>query len=86
MQRARQAWGQIIHWTRAFFRLHWKGALRVRDKLRLNEEALHLVLAGLVGVIGGAATLAYHGANQFIKWLAFGSTGDFLEIAAAVPQ
>lgn len=86
MQRARQAWGKIIHRTRAFFRLHWKGALLIRDKLRLNEEALHLVMAGLVGVIGGAATLAYHGASQFIKWIAFGSTGDFLQIAETVPQ
>jgi CIC family chloride channel protein len=86
VQRARHAWGTIVRWTRAFFRLHWKGALLIRDKLRLNEEALHLVLAGLVGVIGGATNLAYHGCNQFIKWLAFGNFGNFLEIAEAVPR
>ena len=81
VQRAHHAWGTLVRWLRAFFRLHWKGALVVRDKLRLNEEALHLLLAGVVGLIGGAVTLAYHAANQFIKWLAFGSRGDFLEIA-----
>ena len=71
--------------VRAFFRLHWQGALIIREKLRLNEEALHLILAGLVGVIGGATNLAYHACNQFIKWIAFHETGDFLEIAARVP-
>ena len=39
-------------------------------------------MAGIVGVIGGAANLAYQGVNQSIKWLAFGQGGDFLEIAA----
>ncbi len=86
MQRAHHAWGQIVHWLRAFFRLHWKAALLVRDKLRVNEEALHLVLAGIVGVIGGATSIAYHGCNDFIKWLAFGQSGDFLQISQAVPQ
>ncbi len=74
-----------MEWIRAFFRLHWKGALLLRDKLRLNEEALHLVLAGLIGVVGGAVNLIYHACNQFIKWIAFNHGGDFLEIAAAVP-
>ncbi|HMJ90796.1 MAG TPA: chloride channel protein [Candidatus Acidoferrum sp.] len=82
MQRARDAWGRFVSRTRAFFHLHWRGALLIRDKLRINEEALHLVMAGIVGVIGGAANLAYQGVNQSIKWLAFGQGGDFLEIAA----
>jgi len=53
----------------------------IREKLRLNEEAFHLVLAGMVGVIGGVTQFAYHGAHQFIKWLAFGESGDFLAVA-----
>lgn len=81
MQRAHHAGGKAIRSVRAYFRLHWKGALLLRDRLRLNEDALHLLLAGLVGLIGGATNLAYHACNQFIKWIAFGSTGDFLEIA-----
>jgi chloride channel protein, CIC family len=82
---AHNVWGKLVQWARAFFRLHWKAALLIRDRLRLNEEALHLILAGCVGVIGGGVNMAYHACNQFIKWLAFGTTGDFLEIAAAVP-
>lgn len=85
MQRARQFGEKIVRWVRAFFRLHWQGALLIRERLRLNEEALHLILAGLVGVIGGVTSLAYHAANHLIKWLAFGYSGDFLEIADHVP-
>jgi CIC family chloride channel protein len=72
----------LIHWTRAFFQLHWRAALLVRDKLRVNEEATNLIIAGVVGVLGGGASIAYHACNTFIKWLAFGSRGDFLQISA----
>ncbi|HTD68297.1 MAG TPA: chloride channel protein [Candidatus Limnocylindria bacterium] len=85
MQRAREAWGDFERWLRAFFRLHWKGALLLRDKLRLNEDAFHLILAGAVGVIGGATSLVYHACGQTIKWIAFGQTGGFLDIARTVP-
>ena len=81
MDAPHNAWGKMIDRLRAFFRRHWRAALLVRDKLRLNEEALHLVLAGLVGVVGGITQIAYHGCHQLIKLLAFGQSGDFLLIA-----
>jgi chloride channel protein, CIC family len=84
VQRAHNAWAKTIRGTRAFFQLHWRAALLIRDKLRVNEEALHLIMAGVVGVIGGAANLVYQGINQSIKWLAFGHNGDFFQIAAQV--
>jgi len=37
--------------ARDFLHRHWRRALRWREKLVLNEEAFHLVLAGLVGVM-----------------------------------
>ena len=80
----REAWLRLVRRVRAFFRPHWRGALLLREKLRLNEEALHLVLAGLIGVLGGAVSLAYQGLNQSIKWLSFGETGNFLEISQLV--
>ena len=70
---------KLVRRVRAFFRLHWQGALIIREKLRLNEEAFHLLLAGLVGVIGGATNLAYHACNQFIKLIAYQETGDFVD-------
>jgi chloride channel protein, CIC family len=72
----------ILRSVRAFFHLHWRAALLIRDRLRVNEEALHLVMAGIVGVVGGAVNVAYQWANQLIKWISFGHSGDFLEIAA----
>lgn len=86
MQRAHHAWGKSVHRLRAFFRLHWRGALLLRDKLRLNEEAFHLLLAGMVGVIGGVTQFVYHGAHQLIKWVAFGQSGDFLAVAEQTPM
>lgn len=74
----------MIRRMRAFCRKHWRGALLIREKLRLNEEVLHLAMAGIVGVIGGLTSLAFHACNQFIKWLAFGEAGNFMEIAARV--
>ena len=84
MQRAHEVWGSFIGKVRAFFRRHWQGALLIRERFRLNEDALHLILAGIVGVIGGATSLVYHALNQSIKWVAFGQPGDFLEIARSV--
>jgi CIC family chloride channel protein len=46
--------------ARDFLHRHWRRALRWREKLVLNEEAFHLVLAGLVGVIGGLVNLAFY--------------------------
>jgi CIC family chloride channel protein len=85
VDRASKAWRGFIIRLRAFFRLHWKAALLLRDRLRINEEALHLLLAGVVGVIGGAVKLAYYACNEFIQWIAFGAGGGFLDISAAVP-
>ena len=43
----------VLATARAYLRRHWRSALRVRQKLLPSEEALHLLLAGGVGVIGG---------------------------------
>ncbi|HWN96499.1 MAG TPA: chloride channel protein [Methylomirabilota bacterium] len=85
MQRVDSAWEKTVRRLRAFFRLHWKGALLIRDKLRLNEDAFHLLLAGMVGVIGGGAQAAFHAANRLIKLLVFGESGDFATIVEHAP-
>ncbi|MFO1514106.1 MAG: hypothetical protein U1F83_14530 [Verrucomicrobiota bacterium] len=35
-----------------FLRRHWQQALQFREKFILREEALHLAIAGVVGVLG----------------------------------
>ena len=54
---------------------HWRRALRWREKLVLNEEAFHLMLAGLVGVIGGLVNLAFYYGVHLIQ------PGDPVEVA-----
>jgi CIC family chloride channel protein len=69
--------------ARDFFRRHWQGLLRIREKLRLSEETFHLVLAGGVGVIGGLVNLVFHLCIDTIKELALRDRGDLVEIAEA---
>jgi hypothetical protein len=53
--------------ARDFLHRHWRRALRWREKLVLREEAFHLVLAGLVGVIGGLVNLFFFYAVHLIQ-------------------
>ena len=53
-----------------------------RQRLRLSEEAFHLVLASVVGLIGAGASLAYQLLNRLAKWLVLGDAGDIADIAA----
>jgi CIC family chloride channel protein len=52
---------------RAYMHRHWQKALRVREKLILSEEALHLLLAGGVGVLGGLVNLAFYSAIEGVQ-------------------
>jgi len=66
---------------RQYFRRHWQRALRIREKLRFSEEALHLVLAGGVGVIGGLVNLLFYYATESVKNLFLRHPGDPVEVA-----
>jgi hypothetical protein len=46
---------------------HGRKLLGWREKLRLSEEAVHLVLAGCVGVVGGLVNLALYWCNQGVQ-------------------
>ncbi len=74
---------QLVAGLRALGRRHWQRALRVREKLRFNEEAFHLVLAGGVGVIGGLVNLVFHRCIELSQLLFLQRTGDPVELAAA---
>jgi CIC family chloride channel protein len=67
-----------------FFRRHWRRALIIRDRLRVSEDAFHLLLAMVVGIIGGLTNLAYHTVSQLTQWLVLGRSGDLVEIAEAL--
>ena len=61
--------------AREFLRRHWRRALQLRGKLALKEEAFHLVLAGVVGVIGGLVNLFFYWAVHLVQ------PGDPVEVA-----
>ncbi len=65
----------LVAKARDFLHRHWRRALLWREKLVLKEEAFHLVLAGLVGVIGGLVNLFFYYAVHLIQ------PGDPVEVA-----
>ncbi|MGA2555222.1 MAG: chloride channel protein, partial [Verrucomicrobiota bacterium] len=64
-----KTWEGLAVTVRAYLDRHWQKALRVREKLVLSEEALHLLLAGGVGVIGGLVNLAFYSAVEGVQTL-----------------
>ena len=80
-----RTWERLVTAARAFFRRHWQRALILRDWIRLSEEAVNLLIAGVVGLVAGLTKWAYLGANQLIQWAVLGQAGDLLEIAEHLP-
>ena len=46
-----------------------------------NEEAFHLVLAAIIGVIGGLVNLAFLKLVALIQWIVFQKSGDSAVLA-----
>jgi CIC family chloride channel protein len=75
--------------VRAFLRLRWRRALRWRWQYRPSEEALHLLLAGGVGLIGGIVNVVFYYAIRGSAWLFLDTASDpaeVAELAAALPR
>jgi chloride channel protein, CIC family len=64
-----------------FFRKHWQGALALRERIRITDETFHLVLAGVVGIIGGLTTLAFYIAIEWVMGFALRERGEVVVIA-----
>ena len=72
--------------TRQFLRQHWQKALRVREKLWLSEEALHLVMAGVVGAMGGVINVLFYLSVEKVQALLVGHPGEnIVEVAEKMP-
>jgi CIC family chloride channel protein len=67
--------------ARSFFRRHWQGALNWRHKLVVREEAFHLMLAGIVGVIGGSVNLFFYYAGEIVQRLFLPQPADPVKAA-----
>jgi CIC family chloride channel protein len=55
--------------ARNFFRRHRQAALHWREKLVFKEEAFHLLLAAVIGVIGGCVNLFFFYAGEMVQRL-----------------
>ena len=84
MARALKTWAKAGAVLQDLFRRHWQRALIIRDSFRLNQEAVNLLLAGIVGVLAGLANWAYFICNQLLQLLLMGQTGDLLAAASRI--
>lgn len=64
-----------------YVRRHWRRAIQLREKFILTEEALHLAIAGVVGVIGGLVNLVFFHAIEAVKLFFLRRPGDPVEVA-----
>jgi CIC family chloride channel protein len=80
-----KTWEKISAVAYDVFRRHWERVLIIRDWFRLSEEAVHLLLAAGVGVIGGLTNFFYHWAGQFFLWSVMAQGGDLIDIARNLP-
>ncbi|HEX4349962.1 MAG TPA: ClcB-like voltage-gated chloride channel protein, partial [Verrucomicrobiae bacterium] len=52
-----------------FLHHHWRGALEWRGKIVFREETLHLLMAGIIGFIGGSVNLFFFYAGEMVQRL-----------------
>lgn len=64
-----------------YLRRHWRAAFQLRERFILSEEALHLAMAGVVGLLGGFVNLVYFHAIEWVKFLFLRRPGDPVEVA-----
>ena len=72
---------RIVTAVRIFLHHHWRRALAVRERLRLSEEAFHLIMAAVVGLFGGLCNFLFYVAIEWVKHFTLHRPGDFAEIA-----
>jgi len=80
-----RAYKRFFVTTRQFLRQHWQKALQVRQKLWLTEEALHLVMAAGVGVMGGVINVLFYLSIEKVQVLLVGHPGqNIVEVAESM--
>jgi chloride channel protein, CIC family len=72
---------RLVARAHSYFRRHWQQALQLRQKFILREEALHLGIAGVVGVLGGLVNLVFFHAIEAVKLFFLRRPGDPVEVA-----
>jgi len=83
MQADQPSPGSIRAPWRAMLRRQHQRLLHLREQLRPREDGIHLLLAGIVGVLGGLVNIGFYYASQIAQQLAFGTQGEWTALAAA---
>ncbi len=66
---------------RKLIRQHWRKLLAWRERIRPSEEAFHLLLAGVVGALGGLVNLLFYYGIESSKWLFLHKLDDPVVVA-----
>ncbi|MDX1952051.1 MAG: ClcB-like voltage-gated chloride channel protein [Verrucomicrobiota bacterium] len=77
-------WGILKETVLPFFQRHWERALKVREYIRINEETIHVVLAGIVGIAGGLTNVLFVGLIDLGMRAGLRQSGDLVEIAESL--
>ncbi len=64
---------------------HWRKLLHLRERLWVSEEAVHLLAAIFVGVVGGVVDLLVYGMHSVLEALLLFDTGDVLTAVERLP-
>lgn len=78
-------WGVAWDAVLPFLQKNWRRALAIRERVRINEETFHLILAGGIGIVGGLTNLVFFVAIEWVMGFALRDTGDVVEIAQIMP-
>lgn len=71
-----------LQFAHGFVRKNWRRLLRLRVKLFLSEEAFHLLVAGVVGILGGITNFVFYFATEWVKHFTLQQPGELAETAA----
>ncbi|MCL4178027.1 MAG: ClcB-like voltage-gated chloride channel protein [Verrucomicrobia bacterium] len=70
---------------RRMLQRHWRRLLQLRERLRFSEEAFHLIVAGLVGVVGGTVDLLVYALHSALEALVLFDTRNVLSAVRDLP-
>jgi CIC family chloride channel protein len=70
---------------RRVLRRHWRRLLKLRERIRFTEEALHLIAACFVGVVGGMVDLLVYGIHSALEAVILFDARDVLTAVEQLP-
>lgn len=76
---------QTVEWARLAAAQRWQRWLALRQHWRPSEEAFHLALAAVVGILAGLVNFFFYLATESVRWMVVRNPGDPIEVAEMLP-